>query len=482
MLHHTIVSIAFFANMILPRFASLFLLALLVSVSSLAASANTSSLNEEVMNHQKLTLADGNDGVDNQYIVTFEDGVDVVQYLLDLSANATAAPQQAAGGSNIFNTEEDSLLDHLLFPIQSCMVGAIMGDLTTKDLLELLNSEKVISIEQDRFVEPHMRQAFAPWHLDKLDNPTKQLDWNYDYQYEGSEVDVFVIDTGLRLDHIEFAGRASCGFNAFEGEDGCTDVINHGTHIASTIGGITYGAAKKVNLIGVKVLGGVDGSMGTNSNVIRALEYVVEEKTKSPDNRPMVANLALGTSTSLAMNQAIDKTVEAGVVVVASAGNDDMDACLTSPASAERAITVGSIDPTNQKSIFSNHGPCVSIFAPGTDVMAASSGSTFTARTMSGTSRSAALVSAIAALYLERDPELTPGELWSAMESNAAADLISQAGVSSPNLVVSTLMLNILGTRTESQGSGMCKPFFAPCSEDGECCWNCFFFGFCFFF
>jgi len=467
----------------IPRFASLFLLALLVSVSSSAAAANTRSLHEEVMNHPKLTLADGNDGVDNQYIVTFEDEVDVVQYLLELSPNATAAPGQAVG-DGIFNTEEDSLMDHLLFPIQSCMVGAIMGDLTTKDLLELLHSEKVISIEQDRFVKPHMRQVFAPWHLDKLDNPTKPLDWNYDYQYEGSNVDVFVIDTGIRLDHNEFERRASCGFNAFEGEEGCMDVINHGTHIASTIGGITYGAAKKANLIGVKVMGGVDGSMGTNSNVIRALEYVIEQKTKTPDNRPMVANLALGTSTSTsqAMNQAIDKTVEAGVVVVASAGNDDMDACLTSPGSAERAITVGSINRTNQKSIFSNHGSCVSIFAPGTDVVAASSGSTFTARIMSGTSQSAALVSAIAALYLERDPELTPGELWSAIESNAAADLISQAGVSSPNLLVSTWMLNILGTRTESQGSGMCKPFFAPCSEDGECCWNCFLFGFCFFF
>ena len=447
--------------------------------SALLPNGNDESQRQKrLLNHRKLQLAsDKGSAIENQYIVTFEPGVVVSSILLAVAKqNGRTRQGTAANAKEIVVGMQNRM-------VYSSDVVAIFKDLPEDDLLVLLDNPQVVFAEQDQVVKLDYRQKWAPWHLDKIDEPRSKLDFIYEYTLQGSDVDVYIVDSGIQIDHSEFGGRARCGFNAFAAtEQGCQDVEMHGTHVASIVGGATYGVAKNVELISVKVVNANNGEGGSVGTVIGGLDYVMEQKRANPD-RPAVANVSLGSGASVAFNEAIDRAVAAGIIVVNSAGNDGVDACTRSPSSAVNSITVGSIGRSNHKSAFSNYGSCVDIFAPGEGVTGASP-ALFGSSTLSGTSMSSPVVAGVAALYLERDPSLSPDGVWREMHSAAAVGLVQDNSGSSPDLIVSVDNLNNPGGLFDS--SGECKGLLSSCSSNDECCWSCnswlLFHRFCFFF
>ena len=219
----------------------------------------------------------------------------------------------------------------------------------------------------------------VPNGLDRIDQVGLPLDDIYNYREEGRNVTVYVLDTGIAMDHIDFQGRATCGFNSFgitPPDDDffsifpsmpfCNDTYNHGTPIAAIIGGMQSGVAKKTNLVSVKVIG---SRGGTSSSVLAGLEYVRLQKLAFPA-KPMIVNMSLGSIYSKSVNQAVNRLVDSGVPVVTAAGNRGINACLVSPASSRRSITVGASTTTfrvfqnrDRRAFFSNWGRCVDIFA-----------------------------------------------------------------------------------------------------------------------
>jgi subtilisin family serine protease len=217
--------------------------------------------------------------------------------------------------------------------------------------------------------------------LDRIDQTSLPLDGQYTYRWDGTGVTVFVLDTGLRLSHLDFAGRdvsllPVCGFDFYrnrpreQDNPPCWDHQNHGTFVAGIIGGQRSGVAKNVSLVAVKVIGRY--GFGSDAAVYAGLDYVLgqarQDGPSSVRRRPMVANLSLGGLVSWQYNRIVQKLVNAGVVVVAAAGNRRIRACLSSPASARSAITVGAASYSkywkrDRRAGFSNHGKCVDIFA-----------------------------------------------------------------------------------------------------------------------
>jgi len=441
--------------------------------SSLAQTVDQkSSLHERVLSHRKLFTANGDDGIADTFYISFEGDTDVDLFFERLPP-CSHQPQSDAAG--VHTTK--SIKENVLVSLNKNIRGAVMKGLPIECLILLLDKDEVSFVEQDLSMELDYVQATAPWHLDYIDGSS---DWRYDYVYTGAAVDVYVVDSGINIGHGDFEGRARCGFNAF-GENGCQDTDGHGTHVASTIGGAQYGVAKQVNLIGVKVVKGLNGQSGSVTSTVQGIDYIIEQKKANP-TRPAVANLSIGTGVSVNLNQAVDKLVQAGVVVVTSAGNESTDACKRSPASAALPISVGSIGSWNFRSGFSNYGSCVDIFAPGENVEAASS-SIFGSAILSGTSMASPLVAGAAAMYLDKDPTLTPERVWGEIQSDAAPGRVMGPGPGSPNLVLNTDNLNNEGKGQSNLGSGMCRSLFSKCSSDAECCWSCNdWFGMCFFF
>lgn len=196
-----------------------------------------------------------------------------------------------------------------------------------------------------------------PWGIDRVDGV---LDQKYMYAWTGKGVSVYIFDTGIQSNHDEFkGGRVTCGINLVVTED-CEDLDGHGTHVAGTVGGKTYGVAKGVNLVTVKVLN-MEG-VGNTALVIKGLEYVMQQKLAFPAT-PMIVNLSLGTGKSSTFNEAVNRAVDAGLVVIVASGNESVDACTTSPASAEKGITVGATDKLDGRPNWSNYGPCVDLHA-----------------------------------------------------------------------------------------------------------------------
>ncbi|XP_072041187.1 extracellular serine proteinase-like [Amphiura filiformis] len=271
----------------------------------------------------------------------------------------------------------------------------------------------------------------ATWGLDRIDQRSLPLDDVFDSSGDGAGSHVYILDTGIRVTHEEFEGRATFVYDAMESEPGQgTDCRGHGTHCAGTASGAQYGVAKKSNVYAVRVLG-CNGS-GSKTTVITGMEWVANNGI-----RPAVASMSLGGSGSRIQDDAVKALYDSGVSVVVSAGNDDFDACFKSPARAPHAITVGASEDDDERAYFSNYGGCVDIFAPGRYITSSCYESDDDYCDKSGTSMAAPHVAGVVALLLGADPSLTPADVTSIIINTATRDKVIDAK-NSPNLLLYT--------------------------------------------
>ena len=211
------------------------------------------------------------------------------------------------------------------------------------DMQLLANDRDVQLVEADRIVSINNIQSNATWGLDRVDARDGR-DGVYKFTSSGEGVHAYVIDTGVLATHNEFAGRMGEGFSSINDGRGSNDCNGHGTHVAGTIGGSTYGVAKDVTIHGVRVLD--CRGRGSNSGVIAGVDWVATNA-----EFPAVANMSLGGGASAAVDQAVEAAIESGITVVVAAGNSNTDACGSSPARVTDAITVGSTDSSDPKII-----------------------------------------------------------------------------------------------------------------------------------
>lgn len=274
-------------------------------------------------------------------------------------------------------------------------------------------------------------QSPATWGLDRIDQRALPLSNSYSYDASGAGVHAYIIDTGILSTHVEFGGRVGNGFTAVNGKPTTEDCNGHGTHVSGTVGGTTWGVAKQVTLIPVRVLG-CSGS-GTTSGVIAGIDWVAANALL-----PAVANMSLGGGASTALDNALAGAVNAGITFVVAAGNENTDACTSSPAREPSAITVGSTTSSDARSSFSNFGTCLDLFAPGSGITSAWSTSNTATNTISGTSMASPHVAGAAAVFLATNTSATPAQVTTALVTAATADVVSAAGSGSPNLLVFT--------------------------------------------
>ena len=344
----------------------------------------------------------------NDYVVTFHDDE------RDPPGHARALVA-AHGGS-------------LKFVYRSALKGFSVAGLPDAAVEALKRNPRVAAIERDQImsVVSSGEQTGATWGIDRIDQRNRPLDGKYVYGADGSDVTAYIIDTGIFTSHTEFGGRATEGYTAINDGLGATDCHGHGTHVAGTVGGSTYGVAKGVDLVAVRVLG-CNGS-GSTSGVIAGVDWVKENH--APNS---VANMSLGGGFSSALNTAVSNAVLAGVTFAVAAGNENSDACFRSPASAANVLTVGSTTSTDAKSSFSNWGTCVEINAPGSSITSAYITSNTATATMSGTSMASPHVAGAAAAYLSATTNKTPADVATALMDNATSGVLTGLTGETPN-------------------------------------------------
>jgi subtilisin family serine protease len=296
---------------------------------------------------------------------------------------------------------------------------------------ELLNDPRVAYIEENGVVAVSGSQTGATWGIDRIDQASLPLNQTYNYEPDGTGVHAYIIDTGMRLTHAQYTGRVGNGFDAITTGGTGADCHGHGTHVAGTVGGTTWGVAKKVTLHPVRVLD-CAGS-GTDAQVIAGLDWVTANHVK-----PASANMSLGGDASQALDDAVERMIAAGVVTAVAAGNDSGNACSYSPARTPNALTVGSTTSSDARSSFSNYGTCLDIFAPGSSITSASNSSDTGSTSMSGTSMASPHVAGAAALYLQLNPTATPAQVMSALTTNATANKVTSPGTGSVNKLLYT--------------------------------------------
>ena len=287
-------------------------------------------------------------------------------------------------------------------------------------IVELRTDPNVRYVEQVQEYTTQTTQTNATWGIDRIDQVNLPLDGTYSYTSNGAGVTAYIIDTGILTSHNEFGGRASWGTTAVGGPD--ADCNGHGTHVAGTVGGATYGVAKGVSLKAVKVLN-CAGS-GSTTSVLGGIDWVVADHATGAN---AVANMSLGGGASSAIDQAVTRGINDGVVFVVAAGNSNANACNYSPARVGAAITVGATTSTDARASYSNFGSCLDIFAPGSGITSAWKSSNSATKTISGTSMATPHVTGAIARAL------SGGGSASSLISGATSGKVTNPGSGSPN-------------------------------------------------
>ncbi|MCE2848551.1 MAG: S8 family serine peptidase [Chitinophagaceae bacterium] len=377
-------------------------------------------LNEEIHLAPMMDKQPGSKYIDGAYIVVFND--DVTEAEVDRESDRICKQR---------NAKKNKSFKYAL--------KGFTVNLTAVEIEEVRKDPRVKYIEQDQLATAVATQTSATWGLDRLDQPTLPLSGTYTYDKNGSTVDAYIFDTGIKLTHAEFTGRVSSGFNAITAGAPADDDNGHGSHVAGTVGGTTYGVAKGINLIAVKVLD-VNGS-GAYSGVIDGINWAIGTHSAT---RFAVGNMSLGGGASTAIDDAVRSAIKDGIVMCLAAGNSNVDAINSSPARTPEAITVGSTTSTDARSSFSNYGSVVDIFAPGSSITSAWFTSSTAINTISGTSMACPHVAGVAALYLENNLGTTTAQIEAALKSNAVTGLITGLPAGTANRLLQTSFSNLL--------------------------------------
>jgi subtilisin family serine protease len=342
------------------------------------------------------------DAASGQYIVTVKSGGSHRQHALD------AVPQGTV--THVFTK----------------VVNGFSARLDAAQLDHLRHDPNVVKVAQAATMHTMTTQTGADWGLDRLD-ATSGLDQKYTYNHTGKGVTAYVIDTGIDTSDGDFGGRASVAFDATGG--GGKDCNGHGTHVAGTIGGTTYGVAKAVTLKAVRVLD-CQGS-GTDADVVAGMDWVAQNAAK-----PAVANMSLGGGKSPSVDAAAKKLSDAGVFLAVAAGNDGADACAGSPSGADGVLAVAAEDRTDASASFTNYGKCVKVYAPGVNITSDwLAGGT---NTISGTSMATPHVVGVAALYKEANGDGSEATVTDWITSHAVKDAVTGVPAGTPNLLLNT--------------------------------------------
>lgn len=359
----------------------------------------------------------------------------VGSYIVVLNDSAAKLAHEQSGRLPTTSAMADEMAKAYGFTVVRSYQSALRGFVAQADddaLAYLIADPRVKYVEENARIQGAPTQFGATWGLDRIDQRDLPVNGRYVYDSTASDVHAYIVDSGVRGTHQEFAGRMGNGFGAINDGVGTNDCNGHGTHVAGTVGGTTWGVAKGVVIHPVRVLDCFGD--GTTEGVIAGVDWVRQNHV-----RPAVANMSIQTNSPLtAFDEAVANLIGADVTVVAAAGNSNVDACRSSPANIPAAITVAASDQSDTRSVWSsgqasNFGACVDIFAPGTAIDSASHLSNTGHRLEDGTSMAAPHVAGAAALHLSANPGATPAQVAAALINDSTPDKVMDAGPASPN-------------------------------------------------
>ncbi|MDX3661780.1 S8 family peptidase [Streptomyces sp. ID05-26A] len=356
----------------------------------------------------EIRSANAAEKIPNSYVVKLKD-TPVSVSATEATANAVAA-RHGGGVDRVFG---------------SALRGFTVK-LSERQARRLAADPAVEYVEQNQVFRTDTTQTSPPWGLDRIDQASLPLSNSYNYTSTGNGVNVYVIDTGVRISHSTFGGRAKNGYDFVDNDAVAQDGNGHGTHVAGTIAGSTYGVAKAAAVYGVRVLD--DAGSGTTAGVVAGIDWVTANAVK-----PAVANMSLGGGASTAIDAAVNSSIASGVTYAVAAGNSNANASSYSPARVAAAITVGATTSTDARASYSNYGSVLDIFAPGSSITSSWSTSDTATNTISGTSMATPHVAGVVARYLQNNRSATPAQVSSALISAATTGKVTSAGTGSPN-------------------------------------------------
>ncbi|MGN2361308.1 S8 family peptidase [Streptomyces luridiscabiei] len=307
------------------------------------------------------------------------------------------------------------------------VLNGYAAQLSGAEARRLAADPAVASVEQDQKVHSTATQTNAPWGLDRIDQPNLPLNGTFTYpDSAGINSTVYVLDTGVRISHQDIVGRASNGWDFVDNDAVAQDGNGHGTHVATTAAGTTYGVAKKAKVVAVRVLN--NSGSGTTAGVIAGVDWITANHVSNS-----VANVSLGGGPSPTLDDAVRRSIASGVTYAIAAGNSNAPASGYSPARVTTALTVGATTRTDARASYSNYGPLVDLFAPGSDITAGWATSNTATYTGNGTSFAAPHVAGSAAVYLTNHPGASPAAVGTALVNGATNNVLSGIGAGSPN-------------------------------------------------
>ncbi|MCX2951862.1 S8 family peptidase [Lentzea sp. NEAU-D7] len=333
-------------------------------------------------------------------------------FIVKLKDNAVTASAQALGSR--FGGQVGHVYDTVFQGFSIKMSDAQARRLAADPSVEYVERDQVVSIQATQTNPPS-------WGLDRIDQRNLPLDQRYTYNSTGSGVNAYIIDTGVRITHRDFGGRAKNGYDFVDNDAVAQDGNGHGTHVAGTVAGTLHGVAKQANIIGVRVLN--NSGSGTIAGVVAGVNWVASNHVK-----PAVANMSLGGGANTSLDNAVSGAITRGVTFAVAAGNSNTNAANTSPARVAAALTVGSTERTDARSSFSNYGPVVDVFAPGGGITSTWNTSDTATNTISGTSMAAPHVAGVVARYLQGNFNVTPAQVATAITTNATNGKVTNPG------------------------------------------------------